>query len=177
VGRSVYRPIRACCIQVLAQPKKCGYMSPRKLVRVIQQTKPEFHSPMHQDAQELLSFLLNHICESMRSLSAQIEQDRVCRQSATAGDTTNSNGGVGNGLGSSTGLSCSKRSSQTSKSSITDAPTLIDEIFVGKTVTNTLCVSCENLSRKQEVFKEFQVEIHQTDTTLGCCMGSSRCVP
>jgi ubiquitin C-terminal hydrolase len=185
-SEGLLQPSKPACMQILAQPKKSCCIAPRKLVRVIQQTKPEFHSPMHQDAQELLSFLLNHVSESMRSLNAQIEADRLQRRLQAAGvgpSASNGGGGEGGGAGLvasgssnfSAGSGSSKRSSRTAKSSVADAPTLIDEIFVGRTVTNTLCVLCENLSRKMEDFKEFQIEIQQPDTTLERCMGVSRC--
>lgn len=159
-------------MQIKGKPKKSGCIAPKHLVRVIQQTKPEFHSPMHQDAQELLSFLLNHVCESMRAISARLAADRA---GSDSGDSSGGGARPSHARAASSSAASTPTTSKGSKAGEGEATTLVDDIFVGKTVTNTLCVSCESLSRKEEDFKEFQIEIRQPDTTLERCVQASRC--
>jgi ubiquitin C-terminal hydrolase len=182
---------------VQAQAKQSGSFAPRHFVRVVQHANADFHSPLHQDAQELLSFLLNRLSETIKALDADAAERVSTSTSASASaspdatsDAAPCDAGDGargdsaadgatapaaaQGAGARTANASSRASTRRSKHDVSERPTLIEDVFVGRTVTNTMCMNCEKVGRKQEDFKELKVEMEKPDTTLERCMLATR---
>ena len=157
-------------MQILAQPKQSGSIAPRHLVQVVQRSNPDFRSPAHQDAQEFLSFLLNHLSETITSLDAQVK---------TATSPTSHSAASRPNSGSLTPRTPSPVQSARVRSAKSNGskprPTLIEDVFVGRTVTNTRCMNCEKVSRTLQDFKEFPLSVKAPDVTLEKCMLTTRC--
>ena len=221
VARSTAATQTSAVVQILSQTKRSGSIAPRQFVRTVQHANVDFHSPMHQDAQELLSFLLNRVSENMRDLDEELGTPTSQPATPSAGSPT-SNGAASNDAAapdngrtadSSAAAAGAASHSQTNGATAgrEDCPhpsaappaaaaaaaavgasgirshspqrregartTLIESVFVGHTVTNTMCMNCEKVSRKKEDFKELKVEMDNADTTLERCMLASRCAP
>ena len=207
-------------MQIEGQKKRSGALAPRNFVRVVQHANSDFQSYMHQDAQELLSFVLNRISDSIKDLDKELEERSSPSTSRSAGGTSgaarstppsahaadadavlprpagndvsrtdaqsfgmttvvqgddDTNGeddavsDSGGGSGSAGAMGAREEARDARK-------TLVEDLFVGETTTNTLCMMCEKVSRKKEEFMELKIEVEKPDTTLERCMHHSRWV-
>jgi len=119
-----------------------------------------FRSAMHQDAHEFLNLLLNTVVENIeahdRTLIAQ-KQSQDAQQSADdSGDITKS------------------QSATVSFPSVLPTPTAnsstrwLRELFEGTLTSETRCLTCENVSHRDEPFLDLSVDLEQHSSVTAC---------
>ncbi|ANB15567.1 Ubp13p [Sugiyamaella lignohabitans] len=131
---------------------RIGVVSPSKLIEVLKRENELFRSSMHQDAHEFFNFLLNEVIESV---------DRVAPKVAAAeanGIVTN-----GNGNGTNKGHSVSSQSSAISSTS-----RWVHELFEGLLTSETKCLTCETVSRRDEQFLDLSIDLERNTSITAC---------
>lgn len=117
---------------------RIGVVSPAKLIEVLKRENELFRTTMHQDAHEFLNFLLNEVIEN------------VDRQNRTI-DSANSvevNGAPSNPSSSGSHW--------------------VHDLFEGLLTSETKCLTCETVSRRDEKFLDLSIDIERNSSVTAC---------
>lgn len=118
---------------------RIGVVSPVKLIQVLKRENELFRSSMHQDAHEFLNFLLNEVIEN------------VDRQNRLIGSKAN-----GNKTNNDAALTPSSKSRW------------VHDLFEGLLTSETKCLTCENVSRRDEQFLDLSIDIERNTSVTAC---------
>merc|ERR1712000_553073 len=145
---------------VVVDKQRMGVISPAKFLETLRKDNEMFRSAMYQDAHEFLNLLLNTVVENIeahdRTLIAQ-KQSQDAQQSADdSGDITKS------------------QSATVSFPSVLPTPTAnsstrwLRELFEGTLTSETRCLTCENVSHRDEPFLDLSVDLEQHSSVTAC---------
>ncbi|KAJ7610881.1 hypothetical protein FB45DRAFT_327113 [Roridomyces roridus] len=144
---TLFSALRSLFVHIASNPAEKGTVAPRAFIDKLKEFNELFRSTMHQDAHEFLNYLLNKIVE-------EIEEDR------RAGDS-----------GRATPQQEASRSTATLASSQGKPPpiaTLVHKLFEGTLTSETRCLTCENVSSRDESFLDLSIDIEQNASVTAC---------
>ncbi|KAH7105019.1 hypothetical protein BKA62DRAFT_691416 [Auriculariales sp. MPI-PUGE-AT-0066] len=124
-----------------------GSVSPLAFVNKVRKEHDTFRSAAHQDAHEFMNYLLNKIGEEIEH--AARERERVAPAPASE-DLSNS-------------MTTSSRSNSRSH-----AKTFVHALFEGVLTSETRCLTCENVSARDESFIDLSIDIEQNSSVTAC---------
>lgn len=140
------KDIFECMAEVSSQ---IGVVSPAKLIQVLKRENELFRTSMHQDAHEFLNFLLNEVIDCI---------DRQNRIMGTVKGEAESNGTV-NGVSHG-------------PLSVANTPTSnarwVHDLFEGLLTSETKCLTCETVSRRDEQFLDLSIDIERNTSVTSC---------
>ncbi|KAF8215795.1 hypothetical protein K438DRAFT_610832 [Mycena galopus ATCC 62051] len=147
---SLFSALRSLFVYISTNPAEKGTVAPRAFIDKLKEFNELFRSTMHQDAHEFLNYLLNKIVE-------EIEEDKKAAEDGAAtppvgGDST---------LASKIPSTIATTSSDTS-------PTLVHKLFEGILTSETRCLTCENVSSRDESFLDLSIDIEQNASVTAC---------
>lgn len=119
-----------------------GVVAPTKLIEVLKRENELFRSSMHQDAHEFLNFLLNEVIEN------------IDRQNRIIGSATSSKDVLPNGISLSATPSTRSR--------------WVHDLFEGLLTSETKCLTCETVSRRDEQFLDLSIDIERNTSVTAC---------
>lgn len=163
------------CVQINAQRKKTGYLSPRKFVTKVKSENELFSGYMHQDAHEFLNYLLNDVSELLaretKAASAAAPNGKAYASTlggATDGPSTSSSFHAR--TPSLQALNQMQQQQQGVNGGSPPGPisTWVDEIFQGKLVNETRCLRCDSVTSRQEPFYDLSLEIGTNCSVTAC---------
>lgn len=143
--------------------KKTGSIAPKHFVDILQRENEVFRGTMHQDAQEFLNHLINSISESLSSYQLKIEKkwNQYIEESLKKKSTNEMN---------------VNKTEPTQKSllNIEDSKknkfsTWIHELFEGILTNEIKCLTCENVTCRDESFFDLSVDIEH-NTSISACL-------
>jgi ubiquitin carboxyl-terminal hydrolase 12/46 len=139
-----------------------------------------------QDAHEFLNYLLNQMAELLEAQDKAAGRQQQQQHSGSSNGSSSGGSGRapqqqpsspfasaaadGFGNGSRRGGSSVQQQQQQQK-----RPTWVHEIFQGRLVSETRCLQCETLTRREEVFMDLSLEIDH-NTSITACLKQFRCV-
>ncbi|KAL5535922.1 hypothetical protein ACEPAF_4016 [Sanghuangporus sanghuang] len=130
-----------------------GVVAPRAFVDKLKKENELFRSTMHQDAHELLIFLLNKIAEDLE------EEARNARSGSSSGEDLSSSAASSGTLTLGTATS---RSNSSTRSNI------VHDLFEGILTSETRCLTCETVSSRDEAFLDLSIDIEQNSSVTAC---------
>jgi ubiquitin carboxyl-terminal hydrolase 12/46 len=139
---------------ISANKRKSGSLSPRRFVNKVKAENELFRSFAHQDAHEFLSYLLNDIADTLA------KEKKVEGKGASDSLTVSAH--------PSRSPSLQELHGAAAKAASESPLTWIDELFRGKLVTETKCLWCENITRREEPFYDLSLEIEQNCSLSAC---------
>ena len=130
---------------IAASPSRIGIVRPVQFLEVLRREHEMFRTAMHQDAHEFLNLVLNEV---------------VANVEAEEGEANNNNNNkVSDSLAEHlTGISSKPRN--TSR--------WVHELFEGTLTSETQCLTCENVSQRDEVFLDLSVDLEQHSSVTSC---------
>lgn len=144
------------CLQELffkikGMKKKHGFLSPTSFISRLKKESEMFNSSMHQDAHELLNFLLNDISETLTKRYGELAKlVAACFPELTYPQNQRL-----------LALLVSTKVSQTA----------IHAFFEGVLTNETRCLTCETVTSKDESFLELSVNV-EPNSSLASCLRS-----
>ncbi|KAK5554577.1 hypothetical protein LTR46_007303 [Exophiala xenobiotica] len=145
---------------VVLDKRRMGVISPVNFLETLRQDNEMFRSAMHQDAHEFLNLLLNTVVENIeahdRTLVAQKKFQDAQQPADESGDVTKS------------------PSATVSFPSILPTPMAntstrwLRELFEGTLTSETRCLTCENVSHRDEPFLDLSVDLEQHSSVTAC---------
>ncbi|KAF2435780.1 cysteine proteinase [Tothia fuscella] len=152
---SLFSSLKDIFEAVIANESRIGVVSPTKLLEILKRDNEMFRTPMHQDAHEFLNLLLNQIVENVEQYSKENEASSAIK-------------GASNSL--------VKALSPVIPSSILAPPTgslvqnsrWVHELFEGTLTSETRCLTCENISQRDEAFLDLSVDLDHHSSVTSC---------
>ncbi|KOO31730.1 hypothetical protein Ctob_005808 [Chrysochromulina tobinii] len=141
--------------EISTQKKRVGVIPPRRFMQRLRADNQVFNSFMHQDAHELLNYLLNEVADILEKRNKQAAEpaveDAADPNADAAGACAASTASIA-GVGSTPNRSAAKRGiagGSSSSSSEYACKTWIHSIFEGLLVNETRCLSCDKEAHKR----------------------------
>lgn len=144
---SLFTSLKDIFEAVIVHESRIGIVSPHKLLQILKREFENFRAPIHQDAHEFLNLLLNQVVENVEQYTKQMEAKPRQIQEL---DQTN---GFSNALGTIT-------AGQNTR--------WVHELFEGTLTSETRCLTCENISQRDEVFLDLSVDLEQHSSVTSC---------
>lgn len=151
--RTLFSALRSLYIHIAQNPADKGTVAPRAFIEKLREVNEAFRSTMHQDAHEFLNYLLNRIVEEM--------QEERKNRSASVEDLSRS-------VNSSSEASQSLIGGSSTSASHSSGSTFIHQIFEGTLTSETRCLTCENVSSRDESFLDLSIDIEQNSSVTAC---------
>ena len=134
---------------LLAHKSNVGVVSPTKFLEVLRRENEMFRSAMHQDAHEFLNLLLNEVVANVEVHSKKLEEEKGM-----------------NGHVEKTGFEQALSSAMPkATSSTTD---WVHKLFEGTLTSETKCLTCENVSQRDEAFLDLSVDLDEHSSVTAC---------
>ena len=143
---------------LLANQSRIGVLSPHKFLEVLRRENEMFRTSMHQDAHEFLNLLLNEVITNVEAEAKKVEAEKVMNGSAMNGSPVEG--------GFETALASTKQF-MASQSKPPDT-SWVHDLFEGTLTSETKCLTCENVSQRDEAFLDLSVDLNQHSSVTAC---------
>jgi len=151
---SLYSAVKDIFEAVVTNQARHGIVSPSKLVEVLRRDNEMFRGQLHQDAHEFFNLLLNTLLDSIDDS----EKKRITEQAES--DKAN---GVKDGQETTTVCFPSLLPFGQPQ------PTKwLRDMFEGTLTSETRCLTCENMSQRDEPFLDLSVDLEQHTSVTSC---------
>ena len=146
---SLFTSLKDIFEALLAHKSNVGVVSPTKFLEVLRRENEMFRSAMHQDAHEFLNLLLNEVVANVEVHSKKLEEERGM-----------------NGHAEKTGFEKALASAMPKASPSTTG--WVHELFEGTLTSETKCLTCENVSQRDEPFLDLSVDLDEHSSVTAC---------
>ncbi|KAJ9615710.1 hypothetical protein H2200_001787 [Cladophialophora chaetospira] len=143
---------------VVTAQYRTGVVSGWRLLEVLRLENEMFRSAMHQDAHEFLNLLLNTITENLEEHDRKLAQKKAEEPPPTEESTD----------------MVRSESATVQFPSILPVPTSaspskwLHQLFEGTLTSETRCLTCENVSQRDEPFLDLSVDLEQHSSVTAC---------
>ena len=148
---------------LLASQSRIGVLSPHKFLEVLRRENEMFRTSMHQDAHEFLNLLLNEVIANVEAEAKKVKAGNLMNGSAINGSAMNGSPEEG---GFETALPLTKQL-MTGQSRPPDS-SWVHDLFEGTLTSETKCLTCENVSQRDEAFLDLSVDLNQHSSVTAC---------
>lgn len=146
---SLFTSLKDIFEAISASHSRMGVVIPTRFLELLRRDNEMFRTPMHQDAHEFLNIVLNEVVANVEVKERELEAERERHSSA----------------GSSAGELVSK----TAEGSRTPSNIRwVHELFEGTLTSETKCLTCENISKRDEIFLDLSVDLEQHSSVTSC---------
>lgn len=146
---SLFTSLKDIFEALLAHKSNVGVVSPTKFLEVLRRENEMFRSAMHQDAHEFLNLLLNEVVANVEVHSKKLEEEKGM-----------------NGHAEKTGFEKALASAMPKATSSTTG--WVHELFEGTLTSETKCLTCENVSQRDEAFLDLSVDLDEHSSVTAC---------
>lgn len=156
---SLFTALKDIFEAVVVHKSRSGVISPNKFLEVLRKENEMFRSAMHQDAHEFLNLLLNTVVENVDAYAKKVEADKEAEKEAQPKE----NGAVAKEsptVSFPSFLPISNGTSSTTR--------WVHELFEGTLTSETRCLTCENISQRDEPFLDLSVDLDQHSSVSSC---------
>ncbi|KAJ7292963.1 hypothetical protein C8J57DRAFT_11444 [Mycena rebaudengoi] len=154
----LFSALRSLFVHISTNPAEKGTVAPRAFIDKLKEINELFRSTMHQDAHEFLNYLLNKIVEEIE------EERRAETENGTATppsvDDMSLSITVPGSIHPTTAAANAGASPQNA--------TLVHKLFEGVLTSETRCLTCENVSSRDESFLDLSIDIEQNASVTAC---------
>jgi len=131
---------------------RIGVVSPTRFLEVLRRENEMFRSAMHQDAHEFLNILLNEVVANVEVHSKKLEDEKK----------TNYTNGPLEKSGFEQALASAMPKAGSSSTG------WVHELFEGTLTSETKCLTCENVSQRDEAFLDLSVDLDEHTSVTSC---------
>ena len=139
---------------LLAHKSNIGVVSPTKFLEVLKREHEMFRTAMHQDAHEFLNLLLNEVVTSVEVHSKKLEEEKA-KERDVNGSSSEEKPGFEQALTSA-------------MPKATANVGWVHELFEGTLTSETKCLTCENVSQRDEAFLDLSVDLDEHSSVTAC---------
>ncbi|KAI5847356.1 hypothetical protein DFP73DRAFT_377905 [Morchella snyderi] len=141
---------------IMGHDSRTGVVNPAKFLEILRRKNDMFSGQQHQDAHEFLNFVLNQVIENVDDY----QKKNGLRNGSLAAPPSQSSGS----------LTPVNSSSAASTASMTSASAAgwIHELFEGLISSETKCLTCENVSRRNEPFLDLSIDLEKNSSVTSC---------
>ena len=146
---SLFTSLKDLFEAIVASQERMGIVRPYHFLDLLRRQHEMFKTAMHQDAHEFLNILLNEVVANIETdaTRASIEAERQSDSETTETTTT---------------------LAATNGSKSPNSLRWVHELFEGTLASETQCLTCEKVSRRDEVFLDLSVDLEQHSSVTSC---------
>ncbi|CAD6453650.1 566a74af-750d-4e13-8cbb-6eaab4db9f93 [Sclerotinia trifoliorum] len=141
---------------MISHPSRTGVVSPQRFLEVFRRDNEMFRTSMHQDAHEFYGLMLNAVINNVED-NARHLRDSVAPQDK--GGINDSMTAAVRSVADSMGLASGAQSPGTK---------WVHDIFEGKMVSETKCLTCETTSQRDETFLDLSIDLEKNSSVTSC---------
>jgi ubiquitin carboxyl-terminal hydrolase 9/13 len=166
MNESLFTALKDIFEAVVVNPSRNGVISPIKFLEVLRRENEMFRSQMHQDAHEFLNLLLNTVVENVDAYAKRVEAEKAEKADEAQAQP------------SENGDAAKTESPTVSFPSFLPLPAgglggssttrWVHELFEGTLTSETRCLTCENISQRDEPFLDLSVDLDQHSSVTSC---------
>ena len=150
---SLFTSLKDIFEALLAHKSNVGVVSPNKFLEVLKRENEMFRSAMHQDAHEFLNLLLNEVVANVEAHSKKEEEEKELQKGL-------------NGSADKTGFEQALASAM--PKTVPGNTRWVHELFEGTLTSETKCLTCENVSQRDEAFLDLSVDLDEHSSVTAC---------
>ena len=128
---------------------RVGVVSPSRFLEILKRDNEMFRTAMHQDAHEFLNLLLNDVVEKVEVHSKGLEEDKAT-----------------SGLGEKSDFELALANAMPKAAS--NNTRWVHDLFEGTLTSETKCLTCENISQRDEAFLDLSVDLDEHTSVTSC---------
>ncbi|KAI9701666.1 MAG: hypothetical protein M1820_006437 [Bogoriella megaspora] len=145
MSSSLFSSLKDIFEAIIAHRSRTGVVSPHKFLEILRKDNEMFRQPMHQDAHEFLNLLLNQVVENVEDFSKE----------KTNQIESNGSAQLASGFPKVNHAAIQNTS-------------WVHELFEGTLTSETRCLTCENISQRDEAFLDLSVDLEQHSSVTSC---------
>ena len=153
---SLFTSLKDIFEAIYAHKSRFGVISPSRFLEVLRRENEMFRTAMHQDAHEFLNLLLNEVVTNVETHSKKLED----MKSANGIANESANGTI-----EKTGF---EQALATAMTKATNNTGWVHELFEGTLTSETKCLTCENVSQRDEAFLDLSVDLDEHTSVTSC---------
>jgi ubiquitin carboxyl-terminal hydrolase 9/13 len=157
MSESLFTALKDIFEGAVAAQSRTGVISPSKLLEVLRKENEMFRSAMHQDAHEFLNLLLNSIVENIEQNEKRVEAKKAQAENPTE------NGAATQAISFPSALPFPSMGPNSGSST-----QWLRDLFEGTLTSETRCLTCENVSQRDEPFLDLSVDLDQHTSVTSC---------
>ena len=128
---------------------RIGVVSPSRFLDILKRDNEMFRTAMHQDAHEFLNLLLNDVVENVERHSKKLEEQKHMNGSANTKDIL-------------------EQGHESAIQQVKQPSSWVHDLFEGTLTSETRCLTCENISQRDEVFLDLSVDLEDHSSVTSC---------
>ncbi len=144
---------------VVANQSRRGVISPTKFLEVLRRDNEMFRTAMHQDAHEFLNWVLNQAVESVDANTKKVVIERGVHEAEGQ-----PNGDIFRTASAPVTFPAQLHSLENDHT----PQRFIHDLFEGTLTSETRCLTCENISQRDEAFLDLSVDLDQHSSVTAC---------
>lgn len=141
---------------IMGHDSRTGVVNPTKFLEILRRENDMFSGQQHQDAHEFLNYVLNQVIENVDDYQKKHGLKNGSRNLVAPSRSS----------GSLTPVNASSVS--TASLTSTSATGWIHELFEGLLSSETKCLTCENVSRRDEQFLDLSIDLEKNSSVTSC---------
>jgi len=150
---SLFTSLKDIFEAIIANQSRMGVVSPAKFLEILRKENEMFRTSMHQDAHEFLNLLLNEVIAKVEENSKKVEAAKGLNGSTEPGGLERA---LITGIPDTTGRRTPSNTGW------------VRELFEGTLTSETKCLTCENVSQRDEAFLDLSVDLDQHSSVTSC---------
>ncbi|KAF8424519.1 putative ubiquitin carboxyl-terminal hydrolase creB [Tirmania nivea] len=167
---SLFSALKDLFETILAHTSRTGVISPLRFVEILKRENEMFRSSVHQDAHEFLNYVLNQVIENVEFYQKKLLSIAKANGTATQPSqllTVKPQGAATPVPDSSAASTVSGATSSAIAMSNLSAG-WIHDLFEGLLTSETKCLTCETISRRDEVFLDLSIDLDKHTSVTSC---------
>ena len=150
---SLFTSLKDLFEAIVASQTRMGIISPQKLIEVLKRDNEMFRGNIHQDAHEFLNMLLNQVVDVVEETAKQLGQHRN-----VGGPTEDT----------SLNFAFENVAAHAGATRTSEDLRWVHELFQGTLTSETKCLTCENISQRDEPFLDLSVDLEAHSSVTSC---------
>lgn len=157
MSESLFTALKDIFEGAVAAQSRTGVISPSKLLEVLRKENEMFRSAMHQDAHEFLNLLLNSIVENIEQNEKRVRAEKAQAENSTENEA------LPKAISFPSALPFPSLGPNNGSST-----QWLRDLFEGTLTSETRCLTCENVSQRDEPFLDLSVDLDQHTSVTSC---------
>ncbi|PQE31340.1 ubiquitin carboxyl-terminal hydrolase protein [Rutstroemia sp. NJR-2017a WRK4] len=153
---TTFSALKDVFMAMIANPSRTGVVSPQRFLDVFRRDNEMFRTAMHQDAHEFYGLMLNAIISNVETHGQRMKELEPPKNNNSLTDSMTA---AVQSAADSLGLSKGAESPGTG---------WVHDIFEGKMVSETKCLTCETASQRDETFLDLSIDLERGSSVTSC---------
>ncbi|KAF3903302.1 hypothetical protein AA313_de0204929 [Arthrobotrys entomopaga] len=153
MDESLFSAMKDLFESVVANDSRTGVVSPQRFVEILKMKNELFRGQMHQDAHEFFNYVLNEVIENVEDHAKTANHHK--NESSSHLETAST-------------ADSAKAVSTASESTTVLNTSWVHDLFEGALTSETKCLTCENVSRRDEPFLDLSIDLEKHSSVTSC---------